>query len=113
MGRHPASVDDLNDGVLAIRLARTAATVDTATGSRRVSRTYALDAADTARVRARLVDGVLTVRRSDVVKLPVGETTVETLERYSLQPDGSLLLERTATVDGRSTTRRHVFERQR
>jgi hypothetical protein len=113
MGHHPtAAPHELIDGLLTIRLGAAAATVDTSTGSRVMSRSYPLDALETVQTRARLVNGVLTVHRTEVVQLPAGQATVETIERFSIQADGTLLLERTATTQGRSTTRRQIFERR-
>lgn len=114
MGKHPSTrPEDLIDGLLTIRLDSARATVDASTGSRVVSRIYELNSLDVTKPRATHLDRVLIVQRTDVVQLPVGHATVDIVERYTLQVDGSLLLERTATTGGRSTTRRHIFERKR
>lgn len=114
MGRHPsASPEDLLDGRLSIRMSGTSATVDVSAGSRLLSHSYGLDVSDAAPVCAEVKDGALVVRRVEVIQLPAGETTIQTVERYSLRADGTLLLERTTTAGGRSSSQRQFFQRRR
>ncbi len=120
MGKHANSVPGApSQDRITVSLLGPLVTINNDSGKRALSRTYqlaplaSLQAGANEGALASLSASKLTTHRRELVTLPHGaQVRVDTVEVYTPQADGSLLVERTVTTPSGSITHRHTFKRQ-